>query len=162
MRSVIAIVSSAALVVAQIPVAPAFAEGAPPAPQSARLNPAQAEKYNPAVAAAFNAFPKGGELLSQRIADLIVKEPRVSLDLIKYVRETASLNSAQKLAAERGVAIALDRLGINAADMHVYKKAPPPPEEERDWLLPALVFAGAGVGIGCLVSFCRHDHVSGD
>jgi hypothetical protein len=161
MRSMIAVVSSVALVVAQIPPTPAFAQSAVSPQQvlqSARLNPAQAGAYNPAIAEAFLAFPKGGELLSKRIADLIVKDPKVALDLVKYVRETPGLNSAQKLAAERGLAAALDRLGIKAADMPV--KAPAPVAEENwDWLLAALLLGGL---IGCIASFCRHEHVSGN
>lgn len=163
MRSVLAVVSSVALVMAQIPPTPVFAQNAisPEALQSMRANLAQAGAHNPAIAEAFTAFPKGGEMLSKRIADLIVKDPKAALDLVKHVRETPGLNNVQKLAAERGLAAALDRLGIKAADMPV--KAPPKAVEQPVDYLPVLLgLLIAGTATGCIVAFCRGDHVSGN
>jgi hypothetical protein len=152
MRSAIAIVSAVAMLVAQMP--PVYAQNAISVPaQPVALSRAQdaVDRATPsaAIVEAFNAFPKGGDLLSKRIADVIVKEPKLAVGLVKYV-QTANLSKEQKMAAERGLAVALDRLGIKAADMPV--KAPvAAPAEDWTWLLGLLLIPG----IICL-GLCRH------
>src|SRR5260370_31480818 len=123
MRSVIAVVSSVAMLVAQVPATPASAQTVSPAAlQRVNLNAAQAGPQNPVIAEAFQAFPKGGDPLSKRIADIIAKDPKLAVALVKFVQTAPGVSTDQKLAAERGLAAALNRLGIKAADMPV--KAP--------------------------------------
>ena len=155
LRLPVVIVSSVALVVAQIP--PGFAQNAaPPRVQSAALDPAQDATPSPAIVAAFKAYPKGGEELSKRIEDLIVSDPNAAPGLVKYVQTTPSLTKEQKLAAYNGLAAALNRMGINAADMPtkapVYKAPPPPPPVTECWgclLFAAAVIAGVICAIEC-------------
>jgi len=132
-RIPIGIACSMAMLVAQIP--PGLAQNAVSAPPSqAAFNPAQEEVVtaSPAILAAFKAFPKGGEQLSKRIEDLIVGDPKLAPGLAKYMQTATDLNKEQKQAAFRGLAAALNRLGINAAELPVYTKegvapvAPPP------------------------------------
>jgi hypothetical protein len=142
MRSVIAVVSSVAMLVAQMPATPAFAQNAvSPAAQRVNLNADQAGPQNPVIAEAFQAFPKGGDPLSKRIADIIAKDPKLAVALVKFVQTAPGLSIDQKLAAERGLAAALNRLGIKAADMPV--KALPPVAEAYDytWLLALAAIA---------------------
>jgi len=141
MRSVVAVVSAVAMLAAQIP--PGFAQNTVPV-QRAMYNPAldPTVSVNQAIVDAFNAFPKGGDPLSKRIADIIVKNPRLGAGLVKYVQTAPGLTKDQKLAAERGLAEALTRLGVKAADMPV--KAPPPVAEVYDytWILGLLAILG--------------------
>src|SRR5260370_40766257 len=125
MRARIAVVRAVAMVVAQIPSG--FAQNAVPVPRPAALNSAQDATADPAIVDAFKASPKGGDVLSKRIADIIAKDPNLAAGLVKYVRTAPGLNRDQKLAAERGLAAALERMGIKAADMPV--KALPRPVE---------------------------------
>ena len=131
LRSMIAVVSAVAMVMAQMP--PGFAQnaGASATPQPVAFTRLQ-ESVNraapsAAIVDAFKAFPKGGDLLSKRISDIIVKDPKLAPGLVKYV-QTAVLSKEQRAAAEQGLAQALERLGIKAADMPV--KAPPPVAEQ--------------------------------
>jgi hypothetical protein len=61
------------------------------------------------------------------------------------------LSNAQKKAAERGVAAAMERLGINAADLPVYKAAPVVEEAFCGWCLLALA---AAIGGGVCLAVC--------
>src|SRR5215831_12215686 len=126
MRIPISIICSVAMLVAQIP--PGFAQNAVSTPaQPAAFGPAQ-DVTPPAIVDAFKAFPKGGDQLSKRIEDIIVADPKLAPDLARYVQTAPDLNKDQKQAALRGLAAALNRLGINAAELPVYtKEAPPPP-----------------------------------
>src|SRR5215468_5976827 len=131
-RIPIGIACSMAMLVAQIP--PGLAQNAVSAPPSqAAFNPAQEEVVtpSPAILDAFKAFPKGGEQLSKRIEDLIAGDPKLGPGLAKYMQTATDLNKEQKQAAFRGLAAALNRLGIKAAELPVYtKEAPPPPPPE--------------------------------
>jgi hypothetical protein len=154
MRSAIAVVSSVAMLVAQMPAAPAFAQTATsPAAVPASLNPEHARAQGRMFAEAFMAFPNGGGPLSDRIADIILKNPNSAAALVRYMQTTPRLSRNQKLAAEHGLAAALQRMGIKAADMPV--KAPLPQEEgyNYSYLLALLAIAG----IICL-GVCRHNH----
>jgi hypothetical protein len=106
MRCLIAVTASVAMLVAQVPLVPAFGQSAPPAPQAAT--------QNPVIEATFKAFPNGGEPLSMRIADLLVANPKLATELLIYMRNAQGLSRAQKVAAEHGLAAAADRLGIQA------------------------------------------------
>jgi hypothetical protein len=158
LRLPVVIISSVALVVAQIPSG--FAQNAAqPRAQVAALSPAQDATPSPAIVNAFKAYPKGGDELSKRIEDIIVGDPNLAPGLAKYVQTDQSLNKEQKQAAYNGLAAALNRLGINAADMPVkapiYKAPPaavvPPPVACWECVVFALAVIG---GVICAVE-CR-------
>jgi len=153
MRSVVALTTAAALVMAGVPVVPSYAETA--------VAPVRgAEAPDPAVINLFKAYPNGGEKLSKGIADLIVSNRKLAPNLANYVVNTPGLSKAQKIAAERGMAAALERLGINAADLGppVYKAPPPPPPVEAGfnplWLLVAAAVIG---GIICAFECIKNE-----
>ena len=154
LRLPVVIISSVALVVAQIPSG--FAQNAAqPRAEVAALSPAQATP-SPAILDAFKAYPKGGDELSKRVEDIIVSDPNLAPGLAKYVQTDQSLSKEQKQAAFNGLAAALNRLGINAADMHVkapvYKAPPaavvPPPVACWGCVVAALAIIG---GVICAV-----------
>jgi hypothetical protein len=156
-RIPISMACSVAMLVAQIP--PGLAQNAVSAPPSqAAFNPAQEDATpSPAVLDAFKAFPKGGEQLSKRIEDLIVGDPKLAPGLAKYVQTAPDLNKEQKQAAFRGLAAALNRLGINAAELPVYTKeapvAAPPPE-----FYGGAVFLGLAALAGICVVACVREN----
>src|SRR6266496_4362091 len=100
MRCLVAVAASVAMLVAQVPSMPAFAQSAPPAPQ--------ATTQSSVFSAAFKAFPSGGEPLSMRIADLITANPKLATELVIYMRSAQGLSRAQMVAAEQGLAAAAD------------------------------------------------------
>jgi hypothetical protein len=148
-RVSISVISAVAMLVAQMP--PGFAQDAASIPaRPAALSPAQDVTPNAAIVAAFKAFPKGGDLLSKRIEDMIVGDPKLAPDLAKYVQTAPDLNKEQKQAALHGLAAALNRLGINAAELPVYtKEAPPPVAPPPEW------YGGAALlGLAALAGIC--------
>ena len=153
-RVSISVISAVAMLVAQMP--PGFAQDAASIPtRPVALNPAQDVTPNPAIVAAFKAFPKGGDQLSKRIEEMIVADPKLAPDLAKYAQTAPDLNKDQKQAALRGLAAALNRLGINAAELPVYTKEAPPPVApvygEAPPVLPLLALGAAVAGI-CVVA----------
>ena len=150
-RVAISVVSGVAMLLAQMPVG--FAQNAVSTPaRTAAYSPAEDVTPSPAILDAFKAFPKGGDLLSKRIEDIIVTEPKLAPGLAKHVQTAPDLNKEQKLAALRGLAAALNRLGIKAAELPVYKEAaplPPPPAEVGVSPLLLLLGLGATAGIVC-------------
>ena len=120
MRSLIAITASVAMLMAQVPLVPAYADTTAPAPQVAA--------HNSAIAAAFNAYPNGGAALSKQVLGLVMSNPKLAPDVVIYMRNTPGVNRAQKLAAEHGIAAALDQLKIKAADLGV------PPIVTKDYV----------------------------
>ena len=151
----ISVVCSVAMLVAQMPVG--FAQNAVSIPPSqAAVNPAQEDATpSPAILNAFKAFPKGGDQLSKRIEDLIVGDPKLAPGLAKYMQTAPDLTKEQKQAAFRGLAAALNRLGIKAAELPVYTKeaAPPvvpPVYEGVPFLLPLI-----GLGVFACVLACQ-------
>jgi len=158
MRSLIVVTTAAALVMAGIPTMPSYGQSAATPARAGAVTP------NPAVVALFKAFPQGGEELSKRIADLVVSNRKLAPELANYVVKTPGLSKAQKIAAERGLAAALERLGINAADLGVpVYKAPPPPGPVEEAFCPLCFLAVAAViggGIACaLECFKEEKHV---
>ena len=162
LRSAVVIVSSVAFVGAQI--APGFAQNAPlPQVQSAAIAPVPDATPSQAIVNAFKAYPKGGDELSKRLENIIVSDPDTAPGLVKYVQTTPSLTQEQKRAAFNGLAAALNRMGINAADMPtkapVYK-APPaavPPPVAQCW--GCLLFAAAVIaGVVCAVECHGHEN----
>ena len=107
MRSMVATVCAAALLLAQVPVTPVFAQGLATAET-------QQTAVNPAIVEAFKAFPQGGAGLSSRLSDLIVANRKLAPEMARYVQTAPGLSYAQKIAAEHGLASALDRMGIKA------------------------------------------------
>ena len=160
MRSVIAITSAMSMILAQVPTT-GFAQSAAAIAQPVALtSPAeaqapQAEAQNAAIEKAFKAFPNGGDGLVKRISNLVVKNPKLATDVLKYVQTAPGVTYGQKTAAEHGLAAALERLGINAADMAV--KAPPPQAVEDYTWLAALAAAVVVGGIVC-IAVCHHHH----
>ena len=148
-RVAISVVSGVAMLLAQMPVG--FAQNAVSTPaRTAAYSPAEDVTPSPAILDAFKAFPKGGDLLSKRIEDIIVTEPKLAPGLAKHVQTAPDLNKDQKLAALRGLAAALNRLKIQAADLPVYKEAAAAPPVEPG---PPLLLLGLGLaataGIVC-------------
>ena len=160
MRSVIAITSAVSIILAQMPTT-GFAQTAtsPQVPQPVTWSPPQIEAQNAVLAKAFKAFPNGGDALSKRISDLVAGNPKLATDLVQYVRTVPGVTYGQKIAAERGLAAALERLGIKAADMPVKAAPYVPPAEVYDYTwLAALAAAAVVAGIVCVAGACRHDH----
>ena len=150
----VSVACSVAMLVAQVP--PGFAQNAVSTPaQPAAFGPAQDVTPSPAILDAFKAFPKGGDQLSKRIEDLIVGDPKLAPGLAKYMQTAPDLTKEQKQAAFRGLAAALNRLGIKAAELPVYTKeaAPPvvpPVYEGVPFLLPLI-----GLGVFACVLACQ-------
>jgi hypothetical protein len=152
----IGVVCSVAMLVAQIP--PGFAQNAASTPPSqAAFSPAEDVTPSPAILDAFKAFPKGGDLLSKRIEDIIVTDPKLAPGLAKYVQTAPDLNREQKQAAFRGLAAALNRLGIKAAELPVYTKEAPPPVAPVYGEVPpfAPILALIGLGVFACVLACN-------
>src|SRR4030095_16927334 len=97
-RIPISLACSVAMLVAQIPSG--FAQNAASSPPSqAAFSPAEDVTPTSAILHAFQAVTKGGELLSKRIEDLIVGDPKLAPGLAKYVQTAPDLNKEQKQAA---------------------------------------------------------------
>jgi hypothetical protein len=148
MRSLIAITASVTMLLAQVPLVPAYADTTAPAPQVAT--------QNAAIAAAFNAYPNGGAALSKQVLGLVMSNPKLAPDVVIYMRNAPGLNRAQKLAAERGLAAALDELKIKAADLGVpiTKDTVPvvAPFWEDAWFIAAAI---AAVGAAICIAVCQ-------
>jgi hypothetical protein len=148
MRLPVVVISSAALLLAQMPQG--FAQTTVPQARPAAIVPAQDATPSPAIVGAFKAYPKGGDELSKRIEDIIIGDPNLAPGLAKYVQTAPDLTIEQKRAAFNGLAAALNRIGINAADMPVKAlppvAAPPPPP---CYACIALALAAIG-GLICL------------
>jgi len=160
LRSPISIVCSVAMLVAQ--VSPGFAQNlaSPPAAPVA-LSPADEVAISPSIVDAFNAHPKGGDQLSKLIEDLVVGNPKLAPAVVKHLQTAPGLNKEQRRAAFAGLAAALNRLGVKAADLGpvpVYKAptAPPPPPPVEFPYLPLLLGAVV-LGGGLCAVFCFDD-----
>jgi hypothetical protein len=169
LRTPIVLVTSVSLLVAQMP--PGFAQNAvstpaqpaafTPVPDGTRGGPAQDVTPSPVIVEAIKAYPKGGEQLSKRIEDLIVSDPKLGPGLAKYMQTAPDLSREQRQAVLRGVAAAMNRLGIQAADMAPVYKAPPapvaaPPPVFEWW--PLLLLAAAGAAAACIALCGGEDH----
>jgi hypothetical protein len=136
-----------AMLMAQLPVTTARAEGAAPVPQ--------VTAQNPAISAVFNAYPTGGEALSKQVTGLIMSNPKLAPDLVIYMQNAPGLNRAQKLAAEHGLAVALEELKIKAADLGVplvtKEGIVAAPLEDPWWIAAAILAVGAAI----CIAVCR-------
>jgi hypothetical protein len=156
-RIPISVACSVAMLVAQIPHGFAQNAASPP-PSQAAFSPAEDVTPSPVILDAFKAFPKGGDLLSKRIEDIIVGDPKLAPGLAKYLQTALDLNKEQKKAAFRGLAAALNRLGVKAAELPVYTKegAPVVPYAEGPPLV-AILGTIVGLGVFACVLACRED-----
>jgi len=150
LRKLSAIVAVTATVAGGFPSSPVFAQ--------ARVIPTSATPTAPVdqaalISSTINGFPNGGEPLKLAISDLIVKHRNLAANLITYLRTKPSLTPAQKQAIVAGLADALNRLGIVAADLALPVNAGGPvaggPVGGFDpMLLVLLAAAGAAAGFG--------------
>ena len=151
MRAYIAIIASGAMLLGQLPAVPAYAGTTPPAPQVAT--------QNAAIAAVFKAYPNGGDALSKQVVGLIMSNPKLAPEIVTYMRDTQTLNRAQKLAAEQGLAAALNQLEVRAADLGVpmVTKGPLPPAAplEDPWFIALSILA---VAAATCIAACRTDN----
>jgi hypothetical protein len=151
-KTPISVACSVAMLVAQIP--PGFAQNAAPTPPSqAAFSPAEDVTPSPAILDAFKAFPKGGDLLSKRIEEIIVTDPKLAPGLVKYVQTAPDMSKEQKQAAFRGLAAALNRLGVKAAELPLAKE-PPPPVYAEPGVGPGPLLALVGLGVFACVLAC--------
>jgi hypothetical protein len=161
MRSVVAITSAMSIILAQVPTT-GFAQSAAALVQpvaltsEAEAQSPQAAAQNAAIEKAFKAFPNGGDALVKKITNLVVRNPKLATDVLKYVQTAPGVTYGQKVAAEHGLAAALERLGINAADMAV--KAPPPQAAVYDYTWLAALAAAIVVGGIVCIAVCEHHH----
>jgi hypothetical protein len=139
-----------------------------PASAQKAATPVALEATTPAdtaIVEMFRAFPNGGTVLSNRVADFVVTNPKLAPALANYVVTSRELSRAQKIAAEHGMAAALQRLGINAADLPYPTKAPPPvypaPVEEgfNAWWLVLAAAVIAGIVVCAIECFHHHKQV---
>jgi len=150
-RGSISVISGIAMLVAQMP--PGFAQNAVSTPAQPAAFGSTQDVTPRAIVDAFKAFPKGGDQLSKRIEDMIVADPKLAPDLAKYVQTAPDLNKDQKQAALRGLAAALNRLGINAAELPVYtKEGVPPPAGPPPVAYGAALLAAAALAGICVVA----------
>ena len=146
-RKLSAIVAVTATVAAGFPSSPVFAQ--------ARVIPTSATPTAPVdqtalISSTIKGFPNGGEPLKLAISDLIVQHRNLAPSLATYLRNEPSLTPAQKQAIVAGLADALNRMGILAADMAVplgQGVAEAPVGVGFPWLLALLAAGVLGVGI---------------
>ena len=114
------------------------------------------------IASMVHAYPNGGEPLKLAISDLIVKHRDLAPSVAAFLRNNPSLTRVQKQAIFAGLADALDRMGIVAADLGIPTKALPgtavaPVVEEgiNPWLIALLLAAAGGAAVGgCALAGC--------
>src|SRR5258705_346252 len=113
-RKLTTVVAVTATVAAGFPSSPVFAQ--------ARVIPTSATPTAPVdqtalISSTIKGFPNGGEPLKLAVSDLIVQHRNLAPGLATYLRNEPSLTPAQKQAIVAGLADALNRMGILAADM---------------------------------------------
>jgi hypothetical protein len=144
-RKATAIVAIAATLVAGFPASPVLAQ-APVLPAS--TTPAVPVNPGALISSTVNAFPNGGEPLKLAISDLIGKHPDFAGSVATFLRNNPSLTRAQKQAIFAGLADALKRMKLFAADMPTKAAVIEPEPGINPWLV-ALLVAAAGAGIAC-------------
>jgi hypothetical protein len=122
MRQFISVITIAAVFAAGLPISPVSAQTAPVV--SVRAVPAKT------IASIFHAHPNGGPEMAAQIADLIVRQPNLTADLVNHVKNIR-VNEQQKRAVEQGLAEALTRL----------KAANQFEDEGYDWVVIGAVIA---------------------
>jgi hypothetical protein len=157
-RKLSAIVAVTATVAAGFPSSPVLAQ--------ARVIPTSATPTAPVdqaglISSTIKGFPNGGEPLKLAISDLIVQHRNLAPGLATYLRNEPSLTPAQKQAIVAGLADALNRMGILAADL-----ALPVSEGAQvgqvggfdPMLVVLLAAAGAAVGLGIYEATRNNDN----
>ena len=152
-RKLSAIVAVTATVAAGFPSSPVLAQ--------ARVIPTSATPTAPVdqtalISSTIKGFPNGGEPLKLAISDLIVQHRNLAPGLATYLRNEPSLTPAQKQAIVAGLADALNRMGILAADLAVpvSQRGQVPVSQVSQvggfdpMLLVLLAAAGAAAGFG--------------
>ena len=168
----IAVVTVTAIVISGFSSSFAFAQQAPVIQASdtptVRVDQAVAADQAALIASTIQRYPNGGEPLKLAISDLIVKHPKLGPSVAMFIRTNPSLTRVQKQAIFAGLADALGRMGIVAADLPIPMKAQPGPaavgpvEAGIDPVLIALLVAavaGAAVG-GCALAGCFETHAA--
>lgn len=158
LRKLTAVVAATATVVAGLPSSPVFAQARRVTPATIET-PAAPVDQAALISSTIRGFPNGGEPLKLAISDLIVNHRDLAASLVTVLRTDPSLTPAQKQAIVAGVADALNRLGIVAADMPVkgmpVKALPAPVVGGFPWWL--LFLAAAGGAAACAAECGRHN-----
>jgi hypothetical protein len=157
-RKLSAIVAVTATVAGGFPSSPVFAQ--------ARVIPTSATPTAPVdqtalISSTINGFPNGGEPLKLAISDLIVKHRNLASPLATHLRNEPSLTPAQKQAIVAGLADALNRMGILAADLAIPVGQGGPVGQVSGFeplLLVFLAAAGAVVGLGIYEATRNNDN----
>lgn len=160
LRKLTAVVAVTTTVAAGFPSSPVFAQTGV---IRTRAAPTEIEQIAPIapvdqvalISSTIHRFPNGGEPLKLAISDLIVNHREFAASLVTVLRTDPSLTPAQKEAIVAGVADALNRLGIVAADMPV--KAIPAPEVRGGFPWWLLFLAAAGGAAGCAAACGHHN-----
>jgi hypothetical protein len=150
LRKLTAVVAVTATIAAGFPSSPVFAQARVIPTRAAPTDIEQIAPIAPVdqvalISSTIHRFPNGGEPLKLAVSDLIVNHRDLAASLVTVLRTDPSLTPAQKQAIVAGVADALNRLGIVAADMPV--KAIPaakPVVGGFPWWLVFLALAGGG------------------
>ena len=127
MRKIIVLATAIATASGAVFPAPGFAQAV-----SARSAPANAA-IDPIVSATIKAYPSGGQALIDRIRALVLQNNDLAADVARYLTSRELMSAAQRSAVEKGLAEALNRLGIYAQVEGI----------DPGWLL---LLAGAAVG----------------
>ena len=160
LRKVTAVVAVTATVAAGFPSSPVFAQARVIPTRAAPTDIEQVAPIAPVdqvalISSTIHRFPNGGEPLKLAISDLIVNHREFAASLVTVLRTDPSLTPAQRQAIVAGVADALNRLGIVAADMPV-KAVPAVPAAPVVGGFPWwLLFLAAAGGIACAAA-CEH------
>src|SRR5258707_4331443 len=154
-RKLTTVVAVTATVAAGFPSSPVFAQ--------ARVIPTSATPTAPVdqtalISSTINGFPNGGEPLKLAISDLIVTHRNLAPGLATYLRNEPSLTPAQKQAIVAGLADALNRMGILAADMAIPLGQGAQVGGFNPWLWVLLAAAGAAVGFGIFEATRNNDN----
>lgn len=154
-RKLSAIVAVTATVAGGFPPSPVFAQ--------ARVIPASATQTVPVdqtalISSTIKGFPNGGEPLKLAISDLIVQNRNLAPSLATYLRNEPSLTPAQKQAIFAGLADALNRMGILAADLALPVSQGAQVVGYNPWLWVLLAAAGAAVGFGIYEATRNNDN----
>jgi hypothetical protein len=159
LRKLTAVVAVTATVAAGFPSQPVFAQArvTPTRVISTSETPVAPVDQAALISSTIHGFPNGGEPLKLAISDLIVKHRNLAASLVTVLRNDPSLTPAQKQAIVAGLADALNRLGIVAADLMPLKApaAVPPVVGGFPWWL--LVLAAAG-GIAACAAACENNN----
>jgi hypothetical protein len=156
LRKLTAVVAVTATVAAGFPSSPVVAQTGVIATRATPIEVAPMAPVDQAalISSTIHGFPNGGEPLKIAISDLIVNHREFAASLVTVLRTDPSLTPAQKQAIVAGVADALNRLGIVAADMPVKAVPAAPVVGGFPWWLLFLAAAG---GAACAAACGHHN-----